>query len=114
MAEGAVKSNGDLRVRQEPRYEGFMVDWVGAEYMIYLMNCYSGKTPYWEFLHSNTVFIRICNNIIMKFEKLDVKKVEQDLEELIRGLHLEDLSVAWLKDFTYNLPNLILYSLQRD
>ena len=38
----------------------------------------------------------------MRFEKLDVKKVEQDLEELISDLHLKNISVSWIKDFTYN------------
>ncbi|MFA5838917.1 MAG: hypothetical protein WC849_03195 [Candidatus Paceibacterota bacterium] len=39
----------------------------------------------------------------MEFKKLDVKKVEKDLELLISKLKMEDkLSLKWIKDFTYN------------
>lgn len=38
----------------------------------------------------------------MKFQKLDIKKVEKELEDLIKKLGLKDISVSWVKDFTYN------------
>ncbi|MCX6714038.1 MAG: hypothetical protein NTV48_02950 [Candidatus Vogelbacteria bacterium] len=39
----------------------------------------------------------------MKFEKLDIEKVEVGLAELIRKLKIGDkISVAWVRDFTYN------------
>lgn len=39
----------------------------------------------------------------MKFDKLDSKKVEEELRVLITDLKIEDkISVKWIKDFTYN------------
>ncbi len=39
----------------------------------------------------------------MRFKKLNAKKVEADLDRLIRRLKMGDrLSVTWVKDFTYN------------
>ena len=39
----------------------------------------------------------------MKFQRLDVHKVEKELEELIHRLKIDDqISVQWVKDFTYN------------
>lgn len=39
----------------------------------------------------------------MKFKRLVVKKVEENLSRLIDKLNIGDkLSVAWVKDFTYN------------
>ncbi len=42
-------------------------------------------------------------NIGMDFEELDVKQVEVELTDLIKKLKIGDkISVAWIKDFTYN------------
>ncbi|OHA46238.1 MAG: hypothetical protein A2541_01580 [Candidatus Taylorbacteria bacterium RIFOXYD2_FULL_36_9] len=38
----------------------------------------------------------------MKYEKLDIKKVEEDLGKLIIDLGLKEITVSWVKDFTYN------------